>query len=242
MSFEVKTPVFDGPLDLLLQLIEERKLHISEISLAKVADDFIAYVEKFEKLPLSESAEFIGIAATLLLIKSKALLPELELSEEERIDMRDLERRLAAYQKVKALTPFLRSRFGTASLFFGSQMREPIFSPHPAINLVGLITSLKRALALVPVPALLKEAVVRKVLSLEEQIKRLSERIRRTVTMKFSDFAPIRGSEKTLVIVSFLALLELVKRGVVVAKQVVLGGEIEIESEVINVPTYRSYE
>ena len=76
MLFTVKTQSFEGPLDLLLDLIEKRKLFINDISLVKVTDDFIAHVRQFENLPMAESAHFILVASTLLLIKSKSLLPD----------------------------------------------------------------------------------------------------------------------------------------------------------------------
>ena len=82
-TFKIKTEAFEGPLDLLLNLIEKRKLFINDISISKVADDYIAYIKNLNKFPIRESANFILIASTLLLIKSISLLPNLHLSEEE---------------------------------------------------------------------------------------------------------------------------------------------------------------
>ena len=93
MSFAIKHEKFEGPLELLLDLIEKRKLFINDIALAKVADDYVEYVKTVGDFPLSESAQFILIASTLLLIKSKSLLPNLELSEDEKGNIADLERR-----------------------------------------------------------------------------------------------------------------------------------------------------
>jgi len=86
MSFTIKTESFEGPLDLLLDLIEKRKLYISDISLAKVTDDFIEHIKNIGGIEIGESAHFILVASTLLLIKSKSLLPELALTEEEQFD------------------------------------------------------------------------------------------------------------------------------------------------------------
>src|SRR4249920_742770 len=99
--FRIKTEVFEGPLDLLLSLVEKRKLFINDISLAKVTDDFIAYIQKFDNMPMADSAQFILIASTLLLIKSKSLLPSLTLSEDEEEGIHDLETRLKIYQRIK---------------------------------------------------------------------------------------------------------------------------------------------
>ena len=83
MGFEIQHEQFKGPFELLLNLIEERKLLINEVSLSKVTDDFITYLQQQEKFPMGESAHFILVAATLILIKSKSLLPTLELTSEE---------------------------------------------------------------------------------------------------------------------------------------------------------------
>src|SRR4051794_29176459 len=97
----VKTPVYEGPLDLLLELIEKRKLLINDISLAAVTDEYIAKINSLSELPVGETADFIALAATLLLIKSRSLLPTLALSGEEERDIKELEYRLAVYQILK---------------------------------------------------------------------------------------------------------------------------------------------
>ena len=96
-EYQVKTHIFEGPLDTLLSLIEKRKLFINDISLSKVADDYIAYIKSLENFPIADSAHFILIASTLVLIKSKSLLPNLTLSEEEEHSIEDLEARLREY-------------------------------------------------------------------------------------------------------------------------------------------------
>src|SRR3989344_9116880 len=93
-QFHVKTEVFEGPLDLLLSLIEKHKLHINDVSLSKVTDDYISYVNAQVDFPMGQAADFILVASTLVLIKSKSLLPTLDLSKEEQGDIADLERRL----------------------------------------------------------------------------------------------------------------------------------------------------
>src|SRR3954469_6101774 len=112
-AFTVKTQAFEGPLDLLLDLIEKRKLFVSDIALAKVTDDFIEHVRKFENLPMGESAHFILVASTLLLIKSKSLLPELALTDDEQGDIRDLETRLKIYKRIKDASKHVEKMFGT---------------------------------------------------------------------------------------------------------------------------------
>src|SRR3954463_13221764 len=112
LGYKVKVSQFEGPLDLLLNLIEKRKLFINEISLARIADDYIAYVQQLGSFPIAESAQFILIASTLLLIKSKSLLPTLHFSLEEEASVEDLENRLKLYQRVPNLTVHIKDRFG----------------------------------------------------------------------------------------------------------------------------------
>ena len=82
-QFEVKTSAFEGPLDLLLDLVEKRKLLINDISIAEVTDEYMRQVSLMQELSLPNTAQFVALAATLLLIKSKSLLPVLELTQEE---------------------------------------------------------------------------------------------------------------------------------------------------------------
>ena len=95
--YKIKLDGFEGPFDLLLDLIEKRKLHINDISLSKVTDDYISHVKSIQHFPIALSANFILIASTLLLIKSKSLLPALQLTEEEQMSIEDLENRLIGY-------------------------------------------------------------------------------------------------------------------------------------------------
>ena len=101
-DFKVRVGEFEGPLELVLDLIEKRKMHISDVSLSQVADEFIEYIKSFEEFPIADSADFILVASTLLLIKSKSLLPNLQLTEEEQGSIEDLENRLASYKNIKS--------------------------------------------------------------------------------------------------------------------------------------------
>ena len=108
-DYKIKTEVFEGPLELLLDLVEKRKLFINEISLAQVADDYIAHLKQFEKMPVDFVSNFLIVASTLILIKSKSLLPTLSLTEEETHDIDELERRLKEYQKIRELSVNIKS-------------------------------------------------------------------------------------------------------------------------------------
>ncbi|HEY4480351.1 MAG TPA: ScpA family protein [Candidatus Paceibacterota bacterium] len=242
-DFKVKIGEFEGPLELLLDLIEKRKLHISEVSLSQVADEFIEHIRAFEEFPMADSADFILIASTLLLIKSKSLLPTLDLSEEEKGSIEDLEERLAAYKRYKDLAKNLEKMFGNF-LYFSqeSKVLNAVFSPTEEVNLENLKSSLLSVIEKAPKTEILPKIKVGKIISLEEMIEKLKERVTKSIKMSFSSFSKGASAEEKMekvnVIVSFLAMLELVKRGSLRAVQEKHFEEIELESEAVGVPQY----
>jgi segregation and condensation protein A len=141
-AFALETPVYQGPLEALLELIEARKLSITQVSLAEVCDAYLSYLEKLPELPLGETAQFVLVASTLLLIKSRSLLPSLTLTEEERESVDELERRLAQLRLIKNASKLLRKEWGThpyvidrhVSLVFAwnQRKRDPSSACHDA--------------------------------------------------------------------------------------------------------------
>ena len=238
-DFKVRVGQFEGPLDLLLDLIEKRKLHISDLSLSQIADEFIEHIKSFEEFPIADSADFILVASTLLLIKSKSLLPNLPLSEEEQGSIEDLENRLASYKKYKELSVSIGKMFGNF-LYFAEERKSVrvIFSPTPDISLQSLKNALSEVLQNMPKIESLPKVVVDKVISLEEMINKLSERIEKSLKASFKDFAGVGKAEKINIIVSFLAMLELVKQGLVRVNQEKHFEDIQMESENTRVPFY----
>lgn len=236
-AYKVKTHVFEGPLDLLLELVSKRKLFVNDVSLAQVTDDFISYIEEHDEFPIGESAEFILVASTLMLIKSRSLLPMLELSEEEEESIHDLEDRLVLYAKVKELSASLKTIFGKKIIFEKSPTKNPtvVFSPDSKTDKANLLAALERVIEALPKKETLSKVTVRKIISLEEMIEKLAERISKSGKMRFND---LKHKDKISTIVGFLAMLELVKRGAIRVSQVEGSGEIEIEKEGVRVPTY----
>jgi segregation and condensation protein A len=206
--FHVQQEAFQGPLDLLLALIEKRKLLINDISLANVADDFIHYVEQHPEFPLSQTANFVLVGSTLLLIKSKSLLPVLTLTEEEQDSIEDLEHRLKQLEVYKRIAAELNTAMDRVLRGLPSEK--------------------------VPVP----EAIVERVMSLEEMIDQLAERVNSSIRTSFREFSQSRGEAKVHVVVSFLAMLELVKQGLVRVEQESQFGDIVMENDQVGVPRY----
>ena len=233
-KYQIKTPIFEGPLDTLLTLVEKRKLFINDISLSQVADDFIAYIKNLENFPLGQATDFILIASTLVLIKSKSLLPSLELTEEEEQSIDDLEDRLRQYQKFKALSTHLRERFGIhiSYLRLPPCEKKIVFLPDKNTTTGGLFEIIQSVLNNLPVKDVAPKAVVQKVISLEDMITRLSERISQSLKMSFKDFSGVGKENKVTVIVSFLAMLELVKQGIINVRQEADFQDIQMETQI----------
>ena len=239
-EYQIKTDVFEGPLETLLSLIEKRKLFINDISLSQVADDYISYVKNLENYPIADSAHFILIASTLVLIKSKSLLPNLSLSEEEQQSIEDLEKRLSEYQKYKALSIHLRERFDihVSYLRLPSKEKKIVFSPDKQTNPSNIFEIIKLVILNMPKKEIVPKAIVQKVISLEETIENLTNRINQSLKMSFKDFSGIGKKDKVEVIVSFLAMLELVKQGIIQVRQDRDFQDIEMESHSVGVPKY----
>lgn len=242
-AYKVKTEAFEGPLDLLLELVSSRKLFVNDVSLAQVTDDFIRYIEEQENFPLDESAEFILVASTLMLIKSRSLLPQLALTVEEEESIHDLESRLNIYARVRELSSLLKGIFGKKIIFDKGQSRSDlvIFSPDSKTDMTNLQQALERVIMSLPKKEILPKVLVKKVVSLEEMMSRLSERVSQASRFSFRDFHGVGGEltreKKVSIIVGFLAMLELVKRGAIRVSQEGKG-EIEIESELVGLPNY----
>jgi len=243
-AYRLKTEQFEGPLDLLLDLIEKRKLHIGDFSLAQVADDYIAYIRSMNHFPLGDVAHFLVIAATLVLLKSKALLPQLNLSSEEEVSIDELKRRLMMLEKFRELALGIRTNIFKKTLFFRRERREmPVFTPHPSITLQSVLASVESVKMALPKHEYIPKAVVRKVVSIEEMMERLSSRIQQALKTSFHEFSGHHGKvlnrdERIHVVVSFLAMLELVKQGVLDVIQERGFGEIHMESLDLATPNY----
>ncbi|MES2213267.1 MAG: ScpA family protein [Patescibacteria group bacterium] len=236
----VKTHIFEGPLDTLLSLIEKRKLFINDISLAQVADDYIAYIKSLDDFPISDSAHFILIASTLVLIKSKSLLPTLSLTEDEQHSIEDLEARLVEYQKYKTLSVHLKERFGITTEYLRLPSREKtiVFTPDTQTTVSKLHETILSVITQIPKKEFVPTAVVKKIISLEETIENLTKRITAGLKMSFKDFAGMGREDKVTVIVSFLAMLELVKQGIILVRQDKDFHDIEMETHAVGVPRY----
>ncbi|MCX6751741.1 MAG: segregation/condensation protein A [Candidatus Nomurabacteria bacterium] len=222
-TYQIKTEAFEGPFHLLLSLIEERKFFINDLSLAQVTEDYLNYVKKLGELHPSEISSFIVVVATLILIKSKSLLPNLNLTTEEEGDIHNLEERLKLYELYTKLAKNIKEMFGKKIIFAPLERKNEvlIFLPDDQITKESMMIFAQDALGRIPKKIVLPEVEVKKVISIEEMISKLTERIEKTLQMNFKDFAGNAKTkeEKIVVIIGFLAMLELVRQGILHAVQ-----------------------
>jgi len=226
MIYKIESEQFSGPLDLLLQLIEAQELDITKISLAQVTDEYLKYIESAEQINPEEMADFLVVAAKLILIKSKALLPGLELEEEG-----DLEIQLKLYKEFlevsKVIHKMILKRKFSYSREKLPQGIEPEFSPPQKLTTQKLARSFKQVLDRLEPIVRLPENTIKRVINIEEKIKYIREYITKKIQTTFYEL--VGQGDKAEAIVNFLALLELVKQRVVNTEQQDLFGDISIK-------------
>lgn len=239
LDFSIKTHVFEGPLELLIELCEKRKLLINDISLAAVTDEYIQHVSDMQEKSLPNTAQFVQLAATLLLIKSKSLLPVLELTKEEEATIDDLEERLRQYQIYREAGEMLSRSFGKGVMYSRRFVapKNPLFMPDTWCTLPQLHEAMWAVLQNLPKKETKPKVQVKATISLEEMMDNLRRRIESQLKTRFSDIRREATEHKT-VIVGFLAILELVKQGNVLVNQLARFDDIEIELEKEGIPRY----
>ena len=224
--YRVKTDAFEGPLELLLNLVEGRKLFINEISLASVTDEYIAHARALNKNDLSELTSFLSITATLILIKSRSLLPGFVVTKEEEKDIKDLESRLAIYSLIRDIGIQIAAKYGVRKIYMlpEREISTPVFAPDPKLNIATIHICALDVINRVPKEVILPQVRIRKIISIEEMINGLTERVAKASRVSFRQWQnSVKGTDKDAIksniIVSFLAMLELVRQGMMDALQ-----------------------
>lgn len=240
-GFKVHLDNFDGPFDLLLQLISRHKLDITEVSLSIVTDEFIAYIRALEESGegwrLDQATEFIVIAATLLDLKAARLLPSGEIEDEEDLallEARDiLFARLLQYRAFKELAAHFNDLIHAADKSFPRVVAlDPALATLLPEVLIGVGPERFAAIAdrvLTPKapPVVAVEHLHQPLVSVAEESKAVIEALRSSKTLSFRNL--VQGADSTLVVVArFLALLDLYRQGVLRFEQVIALGELQI--------------
>lgn len=230
MPYTIKIQKFEGPLDLLLQLIEKEELDITEISLAHITEQYLEYLAAIEQLYPDELADFLVVATKLLLIKSHMLLPELAIEDE---DEESLTRQLQLYKKYMGAAHQLHDHWKSAAQLYvrpwpKQMLIEREFLPPKGFKTSDMVEILQNILSrLAPVIALPKTRL-EKAVSLQEKIAHIQEIITEQARLTFHQLLHSAGS-RTEIIITFLALLELVKQKAIVVQQERAFGDITLK-------------
>jgi|TARA_B100001971_G_C18155479_1_gene518288 segregation and condensation protein A len=219
--YEIKTEIFQGPFSLLLQLIEQEKLDITDVSLAHVTDQYLARVENLgEDINPAELADFLVIASRLLVIKSHILLPSLSLEDEE---ADDLEHRLKMYKAYRDASEKVRAIIKKKHFSYSRQIIKlktiASFSPPEKFDATDMAAVLRILIKeLEHTVSKLPKTQVQKIISIGQRIAHLKEMLSEVEKIGFKDFLKT-AKNKSEIVVSFLALLELIKQRELVAEQ-----------------------
>lgn len=216
--YQIKSEQFTGPIEALLEMIEARKLEITQVSLALVTDDFLKFVQNMNKSGKERNeseirflSDFVAVASRLLLIKSKALLPSMILSKEDEEDISDLEHRLKFYQQFKPAMMHMKALYERKQPSIARPLllgRPMIFYPSPEITPSALQLAMHVLFETLKTAALELKKVEHTVIRLEEKI----EEIITKVTSGMKSFGSlISERSKKEVVVLFLALLHLLR-------------------------------
>jgi segregation and condensation protein A len=225
MEFTVKLERYEGPYTKLLELIEQKKLSITEISLVSVADDYIAYIKAIDQKNLVDISQFIVVASTLMLMKAKSLLPGVNYTEEEEKQVHDLEKKLELYKLLTEAVKELRTVYQKTPLHgrdHSSYKGDPIFVPDMKVTTTLLQSIAELTLAAFIIPKQLVKVAVEQALRIENVIEKLVERVNKmqSVTLgSLAEGAQTFEEKKKLLIVNFIALLELLRSGTIQATQ-----------------------
>lgn len=238
----LKTENFEGPIGLLLDLIEKKEMPISSVSLGQISGQYLDYLKTLEKMPYADTASFIETASILMLIKSRSLLPQLETSEGEKQSIEELERRLDIYKFIRDASRAINNIYNQNPMFARESFANlgVVFIEPANLSLQNIFESAKKVIDSLPKEKSLPEIKVGRIIKLEEKISELVQRIQGNIQTCFSDFSGqdkcgIKLSRKELseikteIIVSFLALLELIKQGIAMADQKKSFGEISVK-------------
>jgi segregation and condensation protein A len=219
-AYAVKLPVFEGPLDLLLHLIRQNEVEITDIPIALVAEQYLEYLELMRELQLDVAAEYLVMAATLALIKSRMLLPPSGEGEEaEEVDPRaELVARLLEYQRYKEVAEELAKRRLLGRDVFEVRGAEPEPPPEAEreldVDLFQLLRAFKELLEAARGPATGVHEVEVETVTVRERMLAVMETLERAPSLEFQEIFRMEGGgvpSRAVLVATFLAILELAR-------------------------------
>jgi segregation and condensation protein A len=230
--FKVELEKFSGPLGLLLNMIEKEKLDITEISLAKIADNYVAHIKSLDNIVVDEVADFLVTASKLLWLKSKALLPYLRQEEEEDLD--ELENQLKMYKEFREASLEIAKLISLPNNLFVPKFNRlarrklfnlPLFVAPKNIDIEKLNSTMIEIIESLEKEEILEVKRVKPEVSLEEKIISIRGSIKQKSKVYFHNLLKDKKS-KTEIIVSVLAVLELIKQHEIIFEQEKLFADI----------------
>lgn len=228
-ALEVFMDAFEGPLDFLLYLIRRQNIDILQVDVARLTEQYVAYVDAMRLLKLELAADYLVMAALLAEIKSRALLPVQAADDDDEVDdpKSELLRRLQAYEEIQKGAEHIRARPELGRDFFAAQIQAPEAAPRPVADVP--LAELLSAMADVMRRVSFKEShqVKYEPLSTRARMGDLLERIVPGQFVSFTDLL-LQAESKAGVVVTFLATLELVKEGLINIVQTELYGTIQL--------------
>ncbi|MPW25198.1 hypothetical protein GC105_05260 [Alkalibaculum sp. M08DMB] len=234
MDYEIKLQEFEGPLDLLLHLVQKHEIDIFDIPISEITEQYIYYINQFKEYNMELSSEFIVMAAHLIQLKSKLLLPIEENENGEEIDPRDeLAQRIYDYKIFKEISGFIKSKEDTYLKIFYKDPEYQLINDDiiTNIDINSLLEAFKKVIAKSKIEAKDEEIIIHKIQSetirIEDKIKQIITQLDNNETVEFSSLFPHRPT-RTNIVVTFLALLELLKKNVIKFIQYKTCGEIII--------------
>ncbi|MFH1519165.1 MAG: segregation/condensation protein A [Candidatus Omnitrophota bacterium] len=224
---KIRLDIFEGPLDLLLYLIKKDHLNIYDIPIAQVIEQYLQFLELMKLLDINLASEYLVTAANLISIKSKMVLPRAEEPQEEEVDPRDeLVRKLLEYEKFKEAAEFLRDKEAERNRYF---KRPPLETPAGEVfieaSIFDLISAFKNALKEVPKDIFFE--VVKDEFTVEQKIHDLLHLLLAQEKVSLEELFSA-AKNKLEIVVTFLAILELIKLREIATIQEELFGPILI--------------
>jgi len=226
--YEIKLDQFSGPLDLLLQLIEKQELDISRISIAQVTNEFLEYLDKFKEERPSEIADFLYLASKLIYLKSIILLPYINQEDEEEI--LKLERELTLYKEFREATKNIRKILASGNILFSREkffLTDTFFIPPKNVNVRKIFEIFKEIIKYFQKEYMIVERIRKKTFSVAKKIEELKNILLKKQSFDFISFVK-NIKFKMEIVISFLAILETARRGMIKLRQEKIFGEIKI--------------
>ncbi len=232
--YQVRLDAFEGPMELLLHLIQVNKIDIYDIPIAALTEQYMAYLSEMRRFDIEVASEFLVMAATLLLIKSRMMLPKApkEAEEEEEGDPREeLVRRIVEYQRYKKVSLVMEERAEDESRYVGRAPTElPVrMAPPQGLSVQALWDAFRSVLSVKRELTIPEAIVAHEEYRVEDQMRMIVERLLAAEDGKTAFEDLFSTGTRDELVATFLAMLELIRRRVIVVRQPALFGPIQVK-------------